>query len=322
MHLEKFALLDVLACPNCGGNLQKSGDFLICTCGKHFPIIESIPNIIVDMESQDITQYKAWEKTKVNEKWVSSWLSEQMPPFERNMKDLKNELKDSLVLDLGCGSLFPTAPIKILFKPKNIVALDFSHHMIKTLGDLTLKVLGITDEGIYRVVSDLNTNKLPFKDSVFDFVVGSFILHHIVNPPLILEEIERILRTNGVCWFIEPCKPYIPIFKKRVVEYRGRFDTRSRQESFLRQFDKPRHYVEWKKMFMNHFSIVYIGYPKDLEYAATKILLLERLPVVLRKSLIKIWFLFKIIFDEAFVALISRKITNGKHACVNKLRIK
>jgi ubiquinone/menaquinone biosynthesis C-methylase UbiE len=38
---------------------------------------------------------------------------------------------------------------------------------------------------------------LPFKTNSADAVVASMVLHHISNPPLVLQEANRVLKTKG-----------------------------------------------------------------------------------------------------------------------------
>jgi uncharacterized protein YbaR (Trm112 family) len=42
-------ILEVLACPKCGGDLEQNGDNLIChSCGLSYPIIDGIPMLLVE----------------------------------------------------------------------------------------------------------------------------------------------------------------------------------------------------------------------------------------------------------------------------------
>lgn len=42
-------LLEILACPACHGTLKQEGNELICeSCGRHYPIRDGIPVLLVD----------------------------------------------------------------------------------------------------------------------------------------------------------------------------------------------------------------------------------------------------------------------------------
>ena len=174
---KNFDLSSILECPFCGSSLGRINDSLFCKCGARFPIINGVVNLLVDITDQE--QLDSWEARKLDERKIAPWLSKWTTPLHMNLESIKNKLNGSLALDLGCGPLFPTAPIKLLFKPKRVVSVDFSYHEIKTHGDSVLKTLGVSDEGISRILLDLNANRLPFASSTFDVVLGVFILHHI-----------------------------------------------------------------------------------------------------------------------------------------------
>ena len=80
-----------------------------------------------------------------------------------------------------------------LVKPANrkIYLADISVDMIK----LALKNGG-KERGVYVANSD--AHKLPFRNDVFDFVVGLDLLCHLENPELALLEFYRVLNNEGI----------------------------------------------------------------------------------------------------------------------------
>jgi ubiquinone/menaquinone biosynthesis C-methylase UbiE len=62
-----------------------------------------------------------------------------------------------------------------------------------------------------------SSDKLPFADHSFDLVVSAFDMHHWENPVETLNEINRILKTNGALMIADfrrdAFKPLIPIVK-------------------------------------------------------------------------------------------------------------
>ena len=49
-----------------------------------------------------------------------------------------------------------------------------------------------------HVVHDLNIFPYPFKDNTFDEIYASHIIEHLINPYMVLMELYRILKSNGV----------------------------------------------------------------------------------------------------------------------------
>jgi uncharacterized protein YbaR (Trm112 family) len=51
MTLIETWLLDIMQCPRCGGGLSEdeSASALVCAgCGSTYPVVEGIPNMLVD----------------------------------------------------------------------------------------------------------------------------------------------------------------------------------------------------------------------------------------------------------------------------------
>ena len=121
---------------------------------------------------------------------------------------LKNNAKNSEVLDYGCGAgSFVEKVIK--FKPKKIVGIDISEISInkakERAKELKINVNFIVD----------NCEKTQFPDNSFDIVYGSGILHHLQIDKC-LDEIYRILKSKGNLLFIEPLgtNPLINFYRK------------------------------------------------------------------------------------------------------------
>lgn len=56
-----------------------------------------------------------------------------------------------------------------------------------------------------------NVLKSPFLDGDFDMVVSTHVLEHVENPRLMIKEITRVLKKDGICIltvpFLVPCHP-------------------------------------------------------------------------------------------------------------------
>lgn len=88
------------------------------------------------------------------------------------------------VLDLGCGY----KPFKfILGKNVKYIGADLSEKYAEP-----------------DVICDLNKNKLPFKDNVFDVVILSEVLEHLYNPFSVLAEAIRYVKPNGFIFISSP----------------------------------------------------------------------------------------------------------------------
>ncbi len=121
---------------------------------------------------------------------------------------LKHKTRNTDVLDYGCG--VGTSVERIAQNnPKKIVGIDISEVSINKAKakakDLNIKVN-------YKVD---NCEKTSLESNSFDVVYGSGILHHLQFDKC-LDEIHRLLKSNGSLVFIEPLgtNPLINLYRK------------------------------------------------------------------------------------------------------------
>lgn len=56
-----------------------------------------------------------------------------------------------------------------------------------------------------------NAESLPFKAGEFDRVISTCLLHHVQNPELVLNEIDRVLSQNGTATIFLSCDPGLAV---------------------------------------------------------------------------------------------------------------
>lgn len=102
------------------------------------------------------------------------------------IKNLNIEPK-SKVLDLCCGTGDIGAIIKKLHPDCDVIGVDFSEEMLN-IAEKNNKTI------TYRQANALS---LPFEKNSFDYVVMGFGLRNIPEKNKAIEEVHRILKTNG-----------------------------------------------------------------------------------------------------------------------------
>lgn len=114
--------------------------------------------------------------------------------------------KNQKVLEIGCGTGIFTE--KLSKTGAQITAVDISPYFIKKAKKK------VDAENVKFIVDDVE--HLNFSDNSFDCVVGSSILHHLLNLENGLLEIKRVLKKNGKIVFTEPnmMNPQIMLVKK------------------------------------------------------------------------------------------------------------
>ena len=121
---------------------------------------------------------------------------------------LEDNSRNSEILDYGCGIGSFTEKI-IKYNPKKIIGIDISEVSIdkakKKAEELKINI-------DYRVD---NCEKTSFDNNSFDIVYGTGIIHHLQTEKC-LNEIYRILKSNGNLIFIEPLgtNPIINLYRR------------------------------------------------------------------------------------------------------------
>ncbi len=100
-------------------------------------------------------------------------------------------------LDVGAGSGVLCEFMKE--KYKEVYGCDISDEAVKNL----------KDKGINAFKIDLNNEDFPFEDGYFDAVSHLGVIEHVINPPMLVNKIHRILRKGGVFIISTPNIAYI-----------------------------------------------------------------------------------------------------------------
>ena len=104
------------------------------------------------------------------------------------------------IVEFGCGFGNSTLPLLDLFPRAHVVATDISPNLLAILNRLLVS-RGLTDR---CVAVAMDAQKDYVRAATADLVVGSAILHHLVEPAPFVAQAMRILRPGGAAIFFEP----------------------------------------------------------------------------------------------------------------------
>ncbi len=109
---------------------------------------------------------------------------------------LREHVKDSTWLDLGCGhQLLPewraAEEKRLIANSRTLVGIDCDLFSLKKHQNIFMKVEG-------------DITRLPFKVSSFDLVTANMVVEHLDNPQRQFEEISRVLSPGGIFIFHTP----------------------------------------------------------------------------------------------------------------------
>ena len=102
--------------------------------------------------------------------------------------------KTGTILDLGCGP--------------GVLLTDMANRATKIIGvDTSKKMLEEARTTFQKnnKISFLEARleELPVSDSSADAVIASMVLHHVSNPPLVIQEASRILKDKGILCLVD-----------------------------------------------------------------------------------------------------------------------
>lgn len=217
----------ILCCPACKGGLTESHEGYRCeSCSRAYPVIGGIPDLRVSPDPyisvQDEYQKVGllieaakrhdfeglvrfyWDITPdvppdLKERYVRYVLTAEdrgRAVLEEIDVQSRTRVTSGWWLELGCGTAgFPVAARS---RFRQVLAIDIALRWL-IIGKKRLEATGNAAQLVC-----CNAEHLPFRDEVFDGVVGIHMLEHSQDRQRVVRETGRVLRDNGVYFFSTP----------------------------------------------------------------------------------------------------------------------
>ena len=116
-----------------------------------------------------------------------------------------------LILDNGCGPGFMLIEILKLFPAAQGIGIDLAEPLLEIGRQAAVKE-GLAERAKFKPV---DVEKLPYDDNSFDAVISTNMLHIVENPVKQLDEIERVLKPDGLCFIADIKRSwFISLFEK------------------------------------------------------------------------------------------------------------
>jgi ubiquinone/menaquinone biosynthesis C-methylase UbiE len=144
--------------------------------------------------------------------------------FKRKLVQQANIQPKMKVLDLGCGTGTLTLMLKRRYPEAEVTGMDGDPQVLDIARDKTHGTSIQWDEGL--------ASSLPYPDSVFDRVVTSLVIHHLVTDDKrrAFKEIHRVLKPHGELHVLDFGAPHSSItrfmitYMRRLEEAADNFD--------------------------------------------------------------------------------------------------
>lgn len=181
--IEEDDLIKYLRCPDCKGKLTYSDldEYLVCNnCQQIYKVIEGIPDLFPLKNKYSVGIVERYED-------FGKKASRGDSIAEIRRRNITIDLiEGNMVLEIGCAEGWMSESIS---KKANIL---FSC-------DIAMSYLQRAKKrGINANFARIDAHCLPFSENLFDCVVITEVLEHLIAPYRALEEIRRILKPKGI----------------------------------------------------------------------------------------------------------------------------
>ncbi len=207
MHIN--LLRNLLVCPACRSNLSTHANGL--NCNHCLAVYQFVDGKVIFTTTPAKNEHNSLDQLKSKIKkfpTIYKFLSEVVAPVYVSKKRLKifiSEIDKNNLVGLNLGSGITNYSQKII----NFDLQDFKN--VEVIGDLF---------------------QLPFRDCTFDYIFNLYVLEHVPDPKLAVEEIHRVLKPGGIGYFLIP---FIQGFHAAPNDY-FRFTSKG-VESYFQGFD-------------------------------------------------------------------------------------
>ena len=190
-------LLEILRCPNCLSPVKADKDELICVeCRNRYEVKDDIPVMLVKESIMEINDALAIDSH----------------PLSPTMMKLKAKMQKFPLIFWVVTSIRKI--IKKLARPHSFVVChtniakrrDFLLHREKDLKVLDLgsgsrrlgkSVINLDIDAFPNVNAVGDAHRLPFDDKTFDTVWIEAVFEHVKVPPMVVAEIQRVLKPGA-----------------------------------------------------------------------------------------------------------------------------
>jgi methionine biosynthesis protein MetW len=138
------------------------------------------------MSKEKIYDDKYYEPTPEDQCYLANRFSKVLEIFSKYRFDR--------ILDVGCGDGNFSIRLKKECGADEVFGIELSKKGVELANE----------KGVRAIQMDIDSSNFPFEDNYFDAVFAGEVIEHLYNPDHLLEEIHRVLKSDGFCVITTP----------------------------------------------------------------------------------------------------------------------
>ncbi len=152
-----------------------------------------------------------------DQEWAEGYYQRNAKNIQRVGKRFVQILKRSgfekgKILDTGCGFGAVAIEIAQSFKDVEIVGIDLGKPLLE-MGQSLAEKSGVADRIHF---SEGDVQKLDLENDSFDVVINTFMLHIVDDPVVMLNEIERVTKKQGIIMMTDLRRIWLSLVVKKL----------------------------------------------------------------------------------------------------------
>lgn len=234
---------DHLVCPECKVRLEGTERLRCRSCGRIFAANGNFFNLLpLRLSREDFAEEQFWAtdpKEGLNSDPRLTLTAKKIEMTFFRERILPNVDLKGKILEIGSGACWLSSLVKLASPEAFIVASDVSTSALRK-GERVSQLLKTRIDAYVTC----KIESLPFEDGLFDWVIGSAVLHH-TEPREALIQVFRVLSNRGR--FIGTGETIIP--RRLSPLWSSRLGFAGRREKQLGVKEGSFSYAQWKSFF-------------------------------------------------------------------------
>ena len=130
--------------------------------------------------------------------------------YARNLKF--RDFQKGRIIDVGCGAGGTGIVLAQAFPKCEVLGIDLSQPLLDIARE-SARAVALNGRVKFE---QTDVQRIPYEDDSFDVVINMNMVHLVENPVAMLNEIERILKPDGILFIADLKRSWLSIFEKEI----------------------------------------------------------------------------------------------------------